>query len=104
MGNRGAAPVKGKADDHGKVIGWEDVQVPAGNFHALKVEVNSRYYGKGGMADDATLIFWYSPQINRFVKFDYRSIYEGELLAEMVSYHPARAPTNRRIRACYSRR
>ncbi len=84
----GAAPVKGKADDHGKVIGWEDVQVPAGTFHALKVEVDSRFYGKGGMADDETLIYWYSAQVNRFVKFDYRSIYEGELLAEMVSYKP----------------
>ncbi len=87
----GAAPVKGKADDHGKVIGWEDVQVPAGNFHALKVEVDSRFYGKGGMADDETLIFWYSPQVNRFVKFDYRSIYEGELLAEIVSYKPTKS-------------
>ena len=87
---RGAAPVKGKAEDRGKVVGWEDVQVPAGTFHALKVEVNSRYYGKGGMADDATLTYWYSPQINRFVKFDYRSAYEGALLAEMVSYHPSK--------------
>jgi len=88
----GAAPVKGKAEDHGKALGWEDVQVPAGTFHALKVEVDSRFYGKGGMADDETLIFWYSPQVNRFVKFDYRSIYEGELLAEMVSYKPSKAP------------
>ncbi len=87
----GAAPVKGKADDHGRVIGWEDVQVPAGTFHALKVEVDSRFYGKGGMADDETLIFWYAPQVNRFVKFDYRSIYEGELLAEMVSYKPTKS-------------
>jgi hypothetical protein len=89
---KGAAPVKGKADDRGKVVGWEEVQVPAGNFRALKVEVESRFYGKGGMADDETLIFWYSPQVNRFVKFDYRSIYEGELLAEMVSYKPSKAP------------
>jgi hypothetical protein len=87
----GAAPVKGKGDDHGKVIGWEDVQVPAGTFHALKVEVDSRFYGKGGMADDETLIYWYSAQVNRFVKFDYRSIYEGELLAEMVSYKPSKS-------------
>ena len=80
---RGAAPVKGKADDRGKVVGWEEVQVPAGNFRALKVEVESRFYGKGGMADDSTLIYWYAPQVNRFVKFDYRSIYEGTLVAEI---------------------
>lgn len=86
----GAAPVRGKAEDHGKVLGWEDVKVPAGTFHALKVEVNSRYYGKGGMADDGTLVFWYSPQVNRFVKFDYRSMHEGGLLAELVSYKPSK--------------
>jgi hypothetical protein len=57
---RGAAPVKGKAEDRGKVIGWEEVQVPAGSFRALKVEVESRFYGKGGMADDATLVYWYA--------------------------------------------
>jgi hypothetical protein len=90
---KGAAPVKGKAEDRGKVLGWEDVQVPAGTFHALKVEVNSRFYGKGGMADDATLFYWYAPQVNRFVKFDYRSIYEGALVAEMVSYKPSK-PSN----------
>jgi len=90
---KGAAPVQGKAEDNGKVLGWESVQVPAGTFHALKVEVNSRYYGKGGMADDETVTYWYSPQVNRFVKFDYRSIYEGALVAEMVSYKPSK-PSN----------
>jgi hypothetical protein len=59
---RGAAPVKGKAEDRGKVIGWEEVQVPAGSFRALKVEVERRFYGKGGMADDATLVYWYTPR------------------------------------------
>ena len=88
---RGAAPVKGKAEDRGKVIGWEEVQVPAGSFRALKVEVESRFYGKGGMADDATLIYCYAPQVNRFVKFDYRSIYEGTLIAELVRYKPSKS-------------
>jgi hypothetical protein len=85
----GAAPVQGKAEDHGKVLSWEDVRVPAGTFHALKVEVTSRYYGQGGMADEETLVYWYSPRVNRFVKFDYRSVYEGELLAELISYKPS---------------
>jgi hypothetical protein len=89
---KGAAPAQGRAEDHGKVLGWEDIQVPAGTFHALKVEVNSRFYGKGGMADEDTLVYWYSSQVNRFVKFDYHSFYEGAVVAELVSYKPASRP------------
>ena len=86
---KGAAPAKGKGEDRGRAIGWEDIQVPAGTFHALKVEVKTRFFGSGGVADEATLGFLYSPKVNRFVKFDYRSFYEGELVAELVRYQPA---------------
>lgn len=84
----GAAPAKGKAEDHGSVSGWEDVTVPAGTFHALKVVVVSRYYGAGGYNDESTLTYWYAPEVRRFVKFDYRDIYDGPLLAELVAYKP----------------
>jgi len=87
---KGAAPAKGQGEDRGRVIGWEAITVPAGTFHALKVEVVTRFFGKGGMADEATLDFWYSPKVNRFVKFDYRSFYEGEIVAELVKYQPAK--------------
>jgi hypothetical protein len=85
----GAAPAKGKGGDRGTVLGWEDVTVPAGTFHALKVVVSSRFYGAGGYNDDATLTFWYAPEVNRFVKFDYRDTYDGAVLAELVSYKPS---------------
>jgi hypothetical protein len=85
----GAAPAKGKAEDHGSVLGWEDVTVPAGAFQALKVVVSSRYYGAGGYNDDSTLTFWYAAEVNRFVKFDYRDTYDGALEAELVSYKPS---------------
>ena len=84
----GAAPAKGKAEDHGSVLGWEDVKVPAGNFHALKVTVTSRYYGAGGFNDETQLTFWYAPEVNRFVKFDYSDTYDGVVLAELVKYKP----------------
>jgi hypothetical protein len=84
----GTPPIRGKADERGRVLGWEDVQVPAGTFHALKVEDSTRIFGRGGAADEETVVFWYSPKVNRFVKFDYRSIIEGELLAELVRYKP----------------
>ncbi|WP_425158285.1 hypothetical protein [Candidatus Binatus sp.] len=85
----GAAPAKGKGEDRGSVLGWEDVTVPAGTFHALKVVVLSRYYGAGGYNDDSTLTFWYAAEVNRFVKFDYRDTYDGALFAELVSYKPS---------------
>ena len=85
----GAAPAKGKGEDHGSVLGWEDVKVPAGTFHALKVVVLSRYYGAGGYNDESTLTFWYAAEVNRFVKFDYRDTFDGAVLAELVSYKPS---------------
>jgi hypothetical protein len=84
----GAAPAKGKGEDHGSVLGWENVTVPAGTFHALKVVVLSRYYGAGGYNDESTLTFWYAAEVNRFVKFDYRDTFDGAVLAELVSYKP----------------
>jgi hypothetical protein len=85
----GASVTKGQADERGRAFDWEEVTVPAGTFHALRAEVNSRFFGRGGMADEATLIYWYAPQVNRFVKFDYRSNYEGAFVAELVKYQPA---------------
>ena len=85
----GASATTGQAEDVGKVLGWEDVTVPAGTFHSLKARVTSRFYGKGGMFDEAQLTYWYAPKVNRFVKFDYHSNYEGTVVAELVEYKPA---------------
>ena len=85
----GASASTGQAEDVGKVLGWEEVTVPAGTFHCLKVEVTSRFFGKGGMFDEAQLTYWYSPKANRFVKFDYHSNYEGTVIAELAEYKPA---------------
>ena len=41
---KGAAPTT-DGEDHGHAIGWEDIQVPAGTFHALKVEVKAASSG-----------------------------------------------------------
>ena len=53
-----------------EVLGWEDVEVPAGKFRALKIEsksVSRRSDGKGGAV--RTIIFWYEPEVRRWVKF-----------------------------------
>src|SRR5215831_192236 len=85
----GASATSGRAEDTGRVLGWEDVNVPAGTFHCIKAEVNTRFYGKGGMHDESQLTYWYAPKVNRFVRFDYHSNYEGSVAAQLVEYKPA---------------
>jgi hypothetical protein len=81
-----ADDVYGIEDVRGKVVGWEKVTVPAGTYKALRVELRDRIIGTGGVYDLVTLTYWYVPDVNRFVKYSYRSIYEGAVDAEMVSY------------------
>ena len=78
----------GTEDVRGKVIGWEQVAVPAGTFKALRVELRDRIVGTGGVYNLVTLTYWYVRDVNRFVKYSYRSVYEGAVDAEMVSYKP----------------
>ena len=53
-----------------KVIGWDAVEVPAGKFRALRVEVEGVYKeldGSDTYRQHATM--WYVPEINRWAKF-----------------------------------
>jgi hypothetical protein len=81
--------LNGKTELEGKIDKWEDVTVPAGTFHAIKAIVTERAFGREGYHDEGTLTYWYAPQVNRFVKFQYQSINEGQISADMVSYKPA---------------
>jgi hypothetical protein len=83
-----ALDVAGTEEVRGKVIGWETVKVPAGSYKALRVEIRDRIIGSGGVYDLVTLTYWYVPEVNRFVKYSYSSIYEGAVDAQMVSYKP----------------
>lgn len=62
-----------------KVEGWEDVEVPAGKFKALKVTHVSAYLAEtGGQRYNGQLLrtYWYSPEAKREVK--YESIDRGD--------------------------
>lgn len=84
-----APDVTGTEEVRAKAVGWERVTVPAGTYKALSVEIRDRIIGTGGVYDLITLTYWYVSDVNRFVKYSYRSIYEGAVDAEMVSYKPA---------------
>jgi hypothetical protein len=55
------------------VVGWEDVEVPAGKFRALKLQADGHYRRfDRPAADEARNTYWYVPQVKRWVKHVYR--------------------------------
>ena len=73
-----ASPVRSKIEGTVKVVGWEDVVVPAGKFRALKVEA------KGTIQRlDAAWSGWnrydvlYVPEVKRWVKSTYEEGVRG---------------------------
>jgi hypothetical protein len=74
----------------GKVGEWEQVAVPAGIFHALRVDVTIRGIGRLGWNDTTFITYWYAPECNRLVKLHYGDENQGIVDAERVSYKPAR--------------
>ena len=55
-----------------KVVGWEDVVVPAGKFRALRIEANGTFQRLDtSIAGTAKTVIWYVPEVKRWVKFTY---------------------------------
>jgi len=84
----------------GKVLDWEKIKVPAGEFDALKVVIDARYRGEGPGADSdgngqLTETIWFVPELNNFVKLDYLETDKQGRIAnrdswELTSYVRAR--------------
>jgi len=57
------------------IVGWEDIEVPAGKFRALKIEANG-YFRRidREVQDEARNIIWYVPQVKRWVKSLYQDV------------------------------
>lgn len=68
-----------------RVVAWEEVSVPAGKFHALKIVAEGTFFppfSRGPAKTRAT--FWYVPQVRRWVKLLFETptiVAEEELLA-----------------------
>ncbi len=73
-----------------RVLGWEEVQVPAGKFKAIKLEYKFvRNFGIGNPSENKAW-YWYSPEVKNLVKCHYEKGY-SEYPAErkdweLVSY------------------
>lgn len=84
--------ITGRIHSKGKVIGWEQVTVPAGRFDALKVQVERTYTGvdRVGAPSTTTDTFWYVPDVKKNVKFTLEQFREDRLLhinrLELVEY------------------
>lgn len=56
-----------------KVVGWEEITVPAGKFRALKVELQGSFQRLDtSVAGTARNVIWYAPKVKRWVKFVYQ--------------------------------
>ena len=52
-------------------MGWEDITVPAGTFHALKIEGKGSYERLDSGAKGAeSITYWYAPEVARWVRFE----------------------------------
>ena len=74
-----------------KVEGWEEVEVPAGKFKALKVTHTTAYFTEtGGMTYNNQVLrtYWYSPEVKREVKYEFidRATAGDRSRTELVEY------------------
>ena len=68
------------------VMGWEDVEVPAGKFRALKIQADGYFKRFDRVAsDEARNTYWYVPQVKRWVKHVYQDV-QGEIVEELYFY------------------
>ena len=62
-----------------RVLGWEDVEVRAGKFKAIKLEYKCEGKWRGGMGWvtdlESKAWYWYSPEVKNFLKCQYEKGY-----------------------------
>ena len=70
------------------ILGWEDVQVSAGNFKALRLEykVKNTNPGSMGYGSEGGIRYWYFPGAKYFIKCQYdKDYFAGEKDWELTS-------------------
>jgi hypothetical protein len=61
-----------KHDRSVKVKGWETIEVPAGTFRALRIEVDGTFQRLDtSVSGKARNVIWYAPEVKRWVKWTY---------------------------------
>jgi len=68
------------------VVGWETIEVPAGKFRAIKLELESIVQPSDGLrAYQRQVTFWYVPDVRRWVKFQ-GSTPKNRFSEELLTY------------------
>ena len=70
----GMHPIAYDYSENYKVLGWEDAEVRAGKFKALRLEYKRVVTGTSGwgvMGEEIKNHYWYSPDVKYFVKCQY---------------------------------
>lgn len=51
-----------------KVVGWETIKTPAGEFKALKFTAETQIMGRAGFGSSTQNTYWYAPEVRRLVR------------------------------------
>lgn len=69
-----------------KIVGWEDVVVPAGKFRALRVESEGTVQvARKPKPGRSIATAWYAPEVRRWVRLE-QQFGPGELTSELLSF------------------
>ncbi|MBT9597648.1 MAG: hypothetical protein IV094_16825 [Vitreoscilla sp.] len=83
--------VSGHASYEVKVVGYEKVKVPAGEFDAFKVDAVGRWSAAVAGQSTATRVWWYAPAARAIVRDEWRNPpYRPLTVFELESFTPAR--------------
>ena len=57
-----------------RVVGWEEIEVPAGRFRALRVESQGSFQRLDrSLSGTAKEVMWYAPEVKRYVKWTFEN-------------------------------
>ena len=69
-----------------RVFGWEEVEVRAGKFRAIKLEYKIESSRRGSVGwislGESKAWYWYSPEVKNFVKCQYEKGYSESVISE----------------------
>ncbi len=67
-----------------EAVGWERIQVPAGQFDCLRIErsIAWDHYGQSRFAARRIETLWYAPLVNRWVLREWTGFYQDETTAD----------------------
>ena len=72
-----------------RVLGWEEVEVQAGKFKAMKIEYKREWSSPNSGMREGKAWYWYSPEVRNLVKFQYdkSQMWSTNSNWELLSFH-----------------